>query len=252
MFGKGLVIRIFGVLAGLFAGCSFVGCAHPHWSYEGAGAPQHWGDLSPEFKMCKEGKSQSPIDITGAQTEALPEIKFDYASAASTMVNNGHSIQVNFTPGSKIAVGDKTYELLQFHFHTPSEHTVDGKPTDMVAHLVHKAADGRLGVIGVLMKAGAENPTIAKLWAKLPTKKGEQVALDADGIKADGILPAEHGYYSYIGSLTTPPCSENVAWMVLKTPLQVSAEQAAAFTKVFPKSVRPVQPLNGRVIKVSQ
>lgn len=223
------------------------GAGKPHWGYEGHEGPAHWGDLAAEYATCKTGKSQSPINITSAKPASLADIRFNYQPTVLDVVNNGHTIQVNYAPGSSIDVGGKQYKLLQFHFHSPSEHTVDGKPYDMVAHLVHQADDGQLGVIGVLIKKGKTNPLIDAVWSYLPKHAGEHKQAETQINVAD-LLPTNHSYYNYSGSLTTPPCSEGVNWMVLQTAVEVSAEQVAAFTNLFSKSVRPVQPVHGRTI----
>ena len=222
-----------------------------HWGYGGEEGPEHWGDLSPTYSLCKVGKSQSPIDISGAKNARLATIKFNYKTTPIDIVNNGHTIQLNYAKGSSINFGGKPYALLQFHFHSPSEHHINGKPYDMVAHLVHQAADGQLGVIGVLMKVGKAHPVIAQLWKHLPETANEQNTL-ADTLNVADLLPANHRYFNYSGSLTTPPCSEGVNWIVLETPVAVSAEQVAQFNRLFPKSVRPVQALNGRTVHSTQ
>ncbi len=247
-----LFLKLTGMLLLLLpAGPLLASGAHGgHWGYTGDTGPAHWGDLAPEFSLCKQGRRQSPINITGAVAASLPAIKFSYQPVALDVVNNGHTIKVSYAPGSHITVAGKQYELLQFHFHSPSEHEIDGKPADMVAHLVHKAADGQLGVIGVLMKKGASNPLMEKILAHLPAHEGEHEKA-AIRINVADLLPGKHGYYHYSGSLTTPPCSEGVNWMVLKTPVEVSAAQVQAFTDIFRHSTRPVQPLNGRRLEVS-
>ena len=221
-----------------------------HWSYSGETSPAHWGELKPTFSTCKSGRQQSPINITGAHSVALPVIEPSYQAVPLHVLNNGHTIQINIAPGSHITVAGKQYELLQFHFHSPSEHEIEGTAADMVAHLVHKAADGQLGVIGVLMKRGERNPLIEKIWKHLPQHEGEY-SKAAIKINADDLLPAELAYYHYSGSLTTPPCSEGVNWMVLKNMVEVSADQIQAFTDIFHKSTRPVQPLNGRTLELA-
>ena len=224
--------------------------AEVHWGYEGAGAPQNWGDLKEEFVTCKTGQKQSPIDIVTSEAARadLPAIEFQYREAPLSIVNNGHTIQVNYPAGSSIRVGDAVYELLQFHFHTPSEHTVDGKPFAMVAHLVHKSAEGGLGVVGVLMKEGASNPALETLWKVMPKQAGEEVESKDMTVNASALLPEDHSYYSYSGSLTTPPCSEGVNWMVLKNPVEVSGKQVAALAALFENNARPVQELHGRTV----
>ena len=222
-----------------------------HWRYDGEEGPQHWGDLSPNYTSCKAGKSQSPINISQARKAKLATIKFNYKATPVDIENNGHTIQLNYAKGSSINVGGKPYALLQFHFHSPSEHHVNGKPYDMVAHLVHQAADGQLGVIGVLMKVGKANKVIEQIWKVLPETADEHNAV-ADTLNVADLLPAERLYFNYSGSLTTPPCSEGVNWMVLTTPVEVSAEQVAHFNRLFAKSVRPIQALNGRTVYTTQ
>ncbi|HEB58444.1 MAG TPA: carbonic anhydrase family protein [Gammaproteobacteria bacterium] len=229
------------------AGTAIAGSDH-HWGYEGHEGPMHWGDISHDYHMCKDGKQQSPIDIRGATPKALDAIGFSYTASPKNIVNNGHTIQVNMKPGSTITVGGKTYKLLQFHFHSPSEHKIDGKPADMVAHFVHQADDGQLGVVAVLFKKGKANPIIGKLWKKMPKNHGGNADLAGMSLSVADLLPGNRAYYNYSGSLTTPPCSEGVNWMVLKSPVNVSAAQVKAFTDIFPKSVRPTQPLHGREI----
>ncbi len=244
---SGLILVILSFSGSVFAGSGHAGA---HWGYADGTGPAHWGDMKHEFSTCKTGKQQSPINISGAHSASLPAISFSYQATPLNVVNNGHTIQVNYAPGSHITVAGKQYELLQFHFHSPSEHEVNGKPADMVAHLVHKAADGQLGVIGVLMKKGTRNPLIEKIWKHMPTHEGEY-SKAAIKINAEDLLPANRAYYHYSGSLTTPPCSEGVNWIVLKNMVDVSAAQVGAFTDIFHKSTRPVQPLNGRRIEVS-
>ncbi len=244
---SGLILFILPFSTLVFAGSGHAGA---HWGYDDETGPAHWGDMKHEFTTCKTGKQQSPINISSAHSASLPAITFSYQATPLNMVNNGHTIQVNYAPGSHITVAGKQYELLQFHFHSPSENEIDGKPADMVAHLVHKAADGQLGVIGVLMKKGSRNPLIEKLWKHLLTHEGEY-SKAAIKINVEDLLPADRAYYHYSGSLTTPPCSEGVNWMVLKNTVDVSVAQTGAFTNIFHKSTRPVQPLNGRQIEVS-
>ncbi len=219
-----------------------------HWAYEGKEGPSHWGNLSHSYETCKDGKKQSPIDISVTHKANLSKINFSYTAEPKEILNNGHTVQVNMKKGSTVTVDGKTYNLLQFHFHSPSEHTINGQPADMVAHFVHQAKDGQLGVVGVLFKAGKESKTLTKLWKYMPEKAGDKKALAA-GITVAKLLPAKTNYYHYSGSLTTPPCSENVNWMVLQTPVQVSAAQVGAFSHVIHKNVRPVQPHNGRMIE---
>ena len=232
-------------------------CAHgvraegPHWSYQGHGGPAEWGELDPAFATCQLGKLQSPIDIRGAKAADLPAIKFDYKPSPLKVIDNGHSIQVNYATGSSIDVGGTRYELVQFHFHKPSEEKIDGKAHAMVAHLVHKGADGKLAVVAVLLDDGGTNSTIDTIWKNLPQEKGKEATVNAT-VDAATLLPADHGYYTFQGSLTTPPCSEDVRWFVLKTPLKITGSEITAFGKIYPMNARPSQPLNGRTLEATR
>ena len=223
-----------------------------HWAYTGHGAPKEWGDLDPAFTTCKLGKHQSPIDIRGAKAADLPAIQFDYKPSPLKVIDNGHTIQVNYAPGSTIDVGGSKYELLQFHFHHPSEEKVKGKAHAMVAHLVHKNAEGKLAVVAVLLDKGANSEVIDAIWKNLPKEKEKEVSVDNVTIDVSKLLPANKSYYAFEGSLTTPPCSEEVRWLVLKTPVKIGAEQVAAFGKLYPMNARPTQPLNGRALQASK
>jgi len=224
----------------------------PHWTYEGKEGPDHWGELDKTFSTCQQGHRQSPIDIRGATPAALPPIQFAYHPAPLHILNNGHTIQVNYAPGSFITVADKRYQLTQFHFHHPAEERIDGKGFEMVAHLVHTAADGALAVVAVLLDPGAEDPVLASIWRHLPAHEGPEQTLENVQVDATGLLPQDHGYYTFTGSLTTPPCTENVTWFVLKTPKRISKSQADAFGKIYPRDSRPTQPLYGREVLVSK
>ncbi|MBI5234429.1 MAG: carbonic anhydrase [Deltaproteobacteria bacterium] len=229
------------------ATCLAEGGHGPHWTYEGHEGPEHWGALSPDFKACSEGSNQSPIDIQGQALSDLEDITFIYNASKGSIVNNGHTIQVNCDKGSSIKVNGKTYELLQFHFHGPSEHTINGKSFDLELHLVHKNVDGELAVIGVMIEKGAHNNGLDEIWGKFPQEAGEKEALDQP-IDIAAVMPRSKTYITYQGSLTTPPCTEGVAWFVLKTPIQMSGEQLEEFAHIIKKNNRPVQPLNNRKI----
>ncbi len=222
-----------------------------HWEYKGKAGAAHWSDLEPDFASCKLGKEQSPIDIRGAKKTKLAPIGFHYTPGAAEELNNGHTIQVNLASGGTIDLADGEYKLVQFHFHTPSEEKIKGKNYPLVAHLVHKSADGKLAVVAVLFKVGKENVALKHVFDSLPAKAGDKTALDG-GIDLTSILPAAQGYYAFKGSLTTPPCSEGVRWQVLKAASEISPKQLAAFRKLYPMNARPVQALNGRVIEVSE
>lgn len=242
------------ISAGMLALMSSVAFAgeHAHWGYGGKNGAKHWGDMESGFAACKIGKEQSPIDIKTAQAKPanLEPIGFNYSGGAAEVVNNGHTVQVNLPAGGKINLAGGEYQLLQFHFHTPSEEKINGKPYPLVAHFVHKNADGKLAVVAVLFKQGKENAALKPVFDALPAKEGETVKLDA--LNPADVLPAERTYYAFTGSLTTPPCSEGVRWQVLKTPVELSKGQLAAFSKLYKMNARPVQPLNGREVQVSQ
>lgn len=221
-----------------------------HWDYDGREGPSRWASLDKDYATCGVGKLQSPIDITGAQAAPLPPIAFDYQPAPLTLVNNGHTVQANYPSGSAITVGKHTYALVQFHFHTPSEEQVEGRAYDMVWHLVHKDRDGKLAVVGVLVKEGRMNPAIDKITKNLPKKTNQEVRTKTP-LNASALLPAQKAYYHFMGSLTTPPCSEGVSWYVMKQPIEASAAQIAAFRSLFGANARPVQPRNGRALQMS-
>jgi len=223
--------------------------AGTHWSYDGKEGPTHWGELSKDYAACSVGQLQSPINITGVKKAKLEKIKFNYKLSPLGIVNNGHTIQVNMAEGSSIKLGDHTFKLVQFHMHTPSEEQVDGKPYDMVIHLVHKDDQGHLAVIAVLLKKGKENKALEPVFANMPATEG---SVDAKGASIDAkkLLPRSKAYYSFDGSLTTPPCSEGVKWMVLKQPAEISAAQLDQFKKLYSHNARPIQATHGREILV--
>jgi carbonic anhydrase len=218
-----------------------------HWEYEGPNGPSAWGKLSPEFAACAEGRAQTPIDIAQPVLMGLSDIKFHYTPGKGQIVNNGHTMQINYPKGSSIEVDGRHYELIQFHFHTPSEHTIKGKRYDMELHLVHKDAEGHLVVVGVLMKKGENNDALNAVWAAFPQEAGAPKNL-AGEVNANAVLPTGRRFYRYTGSLTTPPCSENVKWLLMESPITVSQAQVQVFQKLFPYNSRPVQPVNNRVV----
>jgi len=219
----------------------------PHWTYDGEEGPENWGELAPEFALCGEGRAQSPIDIHDAQSANLADIAFDYAEVPLAIFNNGHTIQVNYAEGSSITYNENTYALAQFHFHHPSEHTIGGQPAAMEIHFVHKDAAGNLAVVGVMLVEGAaDNAAYAPIFDNLPAEQSDPAASPAESINAADLLPAEALYFTYTGSLTTPPCSQGVRWLVLTEPIELSAAQIEAFAAIFEGNARPVQPLNER------
>ena len=220
----------------------------PHWSYDGDQGPNHWADLNPEFALCKSGHHQSPIDIRKPQKADLPALQIDYKSSPLDIVDNGHTIMINYSPGSTIRVGDKQYVLKQFHFHRPSEERIDGKAYEMSLHLVHADENGNLAVVAVLLERGPDNAFIDELWSDVPHEKEREVKLDKIQINAKALLPSNLGYYTFTGSLTTPPCTEDVTWFVLKQPVTVSASEIQQFEKLYRHNARPTEPRYDRVI----
>jgi carbonic anhydrase len=218
-----------------------------HWSYTGAEGPSHWGGT------CSSGKAQSPIEITSASAAAkkLPPIVIDYQPGALHIIDNGHTIQANVDKGSYISVGGHRFDFVQFHFHKPSEEMIDGHRFAMVAHLVHRDAQGNLAVIAVPLKAGAANPVIDTMWRNLPKQKEHEESHHGVTISPGQLLPANRAYFTYMGSLTTPPCTEGVRWFVLKTPNTVSLDQITKFSKLYQANARPAQPLNKREVDSS-
>lgn len=220
--------------------------ASPHWGYEGEMRPAKWGE---SFPLCGNGKSQSPIDIRGPFEKATATIQLDYKPGPLKLLNNGHTIQVVVAPGSAMKVGSKSYELLQFHFHRPSEEHLDGKPSAMVAHFVHKSAAGELAVVGVLIEEGTENSLIKSVWSHAPKSEAPEALIAGVEINPRALMPAKLNFYSYEGSLTTPPCSEGVTFFILKGAVSLSKAQIDGFP--FKMNARPTQPLNGRKISAN-
>lgn len=227
---------------------------HPEhsWDYGDDLGPSHWGDLKPEYATCKNGRYQSPIDIHDTKRAALPPIRFEYKPSPLHIIDNGHTVMVNYGPGSFISVGDKKYELKQFHFHRPGEEKIHGKSFDMSLHLVHADDDGKLAVVAVLLQRGEDSPFVHELWNYLPKEKNKEELLDNVQIDVSQIVPPDRGYYSFSGSLTTPPCSEDVTWYVLKHPAMISAEEIERFSQLYRDNARPTGPLNDRVVLESQ
>lgn len=217
-----------------------------HWGYDGDVGPEHWGALSPDFAACSAGKEQSPVDIPAAAPVNPPGLRIDYRPSELDIVNNGHSIQVNYEPGSTLEVGGAAYTLVQFHLHALSEHTLNGAYTDMELHLVHRDAGGHIAVVGVMIVEGTHNPAYVPILAHMPAEQGESLSVSGTTVDAGELLPAEQRYYRYNGSLTTPPCTEGVTWLVMAAPVELSAAQIAAFQALYDHNYRPVQPLGER------
>jgi carbonic anhydrase len=240
----------------LFFAHSAIAQAHPanppHWSYNGADGPDHWGDLESDYAECKSGHRESPIDIVGAQPADLAPIHFDYKLEPLKVINNGYTIQFNYEAGSSITINGTALPLVQFHFHHVSENEIDGKKYDMELHFVHvDSAANRTAVVAVFIKSGAENAALRDLWSHIPHDVGKEVEYKKVVINAADLLPADQNYYTFDGSLTIPPCKEGIKWFVMKTPIEASPAQIAAFAKYYPTNARPIQPTNGREIHES-
>jgi len=232
-----------------------------HWTYSGEDGPGHWASLSPVYAACGQGHSQSPVDFGVSVIHGKVNMELDYKTTSlniahnemvDDIVDNGHTIQITAQPGSVLKLGDKVYHLKQLHFHTPSEHTLDGKHLPMEMHMVHQSDDGKLAVLGVLIEEGTANKNIEKIIPYLPNAPGESKHLADVHIELNLQIPANREAYHYTGSLTTPPCSENVEWLVLREKLKFSAEQIKAFSSRMHNNSRPVQPLYGRKILVDK
>jgi len=221
-----------------------------HWSYEGDTGPEHWGTLSPDFAACAKGVEQSPVDIPANAPLNAADLTFSYQPSAVAIFNNGHTIQVNYDPGSSLTLNGVKYDLVQFHFHAASEHAIGGQHQPMEIHFVHRNAQGGLVVVGVLLKSGSENAAYAPIFQNLPPQASQPAPVAGSTVNASQLLPEQHSYWRYNGSLTTPPCTEGVKWLVMNTPVEVSDAQIAAFTSIFKNDERPVQPLNARIFLV--
>jgi carbonic anhydrase len=242
------VLVISSAVAGLWLATAACAGEHAHWTYSGAEGPEHWGGLDAAYSACASGRNQSPVDLTGMVEGELPALRLSYQPGGQEVVNNGHTVQINYAPGSTLEVDGHSFELKQFHFHAPSENVIEGKPFPMEAHFVHADAAGNLAVISVMFKVGAGNAELAKAWAQMPEAAGGKHALAAP-VSATALLPAGHDYYRFNGSLTTPPCSEGVVWLVMKDTATASQAQVEKFMHAMhhPNN-RPVQPLNARVV----
>jgi carbonic anhydrase len=221
-----------------------------HWSYEGEGAPEHWGELDEAYKTCQTGMNQSPINIDSTANAHLSQLQAQYSEGPVSLTNNGHTIQAGEKSDTRdsITLDGKEWTLQQFHFHSPSENTVHGKKYAMEMHLVHKNTEGELAVVAVMFEKGAANAELNKLWAVMPGQVDQNITIKPD-LNLNALLPKDKTYWRFSGSLTTPPCSEGVTWIVLQHPLTLSPSQLDKFTHTMHhENNRPVQPLHGRVI----
>ena len=226
---------------------------HPiHWDYlQDAGGPSHWAELDPGFEACGKGMNQTPIDLHNALPSNLPALEFGYGEAAVTLLNNGHTVQVNVPPGQTLTIDRIPYALVQFHFHTPSEESIDGQRAAMVAHFVHRSTAGGLVVVAVLMQPGKGRGAFEPVFANLPTAD-EKLTMNHLKLDLSAMLPSDLKYFAFNGSLNTPPCSEAVSWIVLKKPVYLEAAQIQAFRQLIGENARPLQSPNGRVVRVSK
>jgi carbonic anhydrase len=219
--------------------------AAPHWTYGGEEGPEHWGSLSGEFANCAVGKQQSPIDLAGAAMKDLPNPQIAYQPTAAHLTNNGHTVQVDVDRGSTLTLDGAPFALEQFHFHSPSEHTVNGSSFPAELHFVHRAENGALAVVGVLIQVGAENASLGTLETSMPSKAGKDARV-AGPLDLTTLLPSDRRAFRYSGSLTTPPCTEGVSWVVMQQPITASVAQIAMLARVLQGNSRPVQPRGER------
>ena len=249
-----IALRSLGLAAatGICATCFGLGVAHAaegvHWGYEGAVGPGNWGKLSADFKTCEIGLEQTPIDLKGSVKASLSGVELDYRPMqGAKIVHNGHTIQVNAAAGQGAKIDGERYELVQFHWHHPSEHLLSGKSFDLELHFVHRNGAGQLAVVGVFMKPGGANAALDPIWKAMPKAEGPEALLAAK-LDLAGLVPKNRAYYRYFGSLTTPPCSEGVKWTVFRDALEISPAQVQQFAQLFPLNARPVQTLNNRYL----
>lgn len=219
----------------------------PRWTYEGEVGPAHWGRLSPAFKTCEIGTQQAPIDLTQAIAAEVGGLVIDWPDIPLKIFNTGRTIQCNCDEGT-LKTGAKTYNLQQFHFHRPSEHLLSGEPFAMEVHFVHKSDAGERAVVGVFITPGAENAALRPIWDAIPTSETSCAAVEEVTIAPGRLLPADRRYFRYMGSMTTPPCSEGLSWTVFRDPIEASTEQLGKFAALFPGNARPVQPLGTRFL----
>ncbi|MBT3387064.1 MAG: carbonic anhydrase [Desulfobacula sp.] len=236
------------IIVGLYLTSTAFAGEKVHWGYSGHEGPEYWGKLNPKFSPCSKGRNQSPINLTGMIEGELLPITVNYQAGGNEILNNGHTIQVNYMPGSTINVNGDQFELKQFHFHSPSENIIEGKSYPMEAHFVHADKKGNLAVIAIMFKGGDKNAELEKAWIQMPEKSGQKNVLPKH-IDANILLPQNRDYYRFNGSLTTPPCSEGVWWLVIKQIATASKEQIEQFSHTMrhPNN-RPVQPVNARMI----
>ncbi|PHS39887.1 MAG: carbonic anhydrase [Sulfurovum sp.] len=232
----------------LVASLAMAGATAVEWGFDDKKGPANWGDLAPEFHICKTGANQSPVNLTDFIEADLAPLKINYTTKSESVVNKGTTVQVNFAKGSSFSTDGETFNLIQYHFHTPSENHINGKSYPMEVHFVHASDKGELAVIAVMFEEGKANSQLQVIVDNMPMKKGDENSLEKVAFNPLDLLPADKDYYKFNGSLTTPPCSEGVRWQVMKAPVEMSKEQLAAFSKVMGQNNRPVLPLNARKV----
>ncbi|WP_066381830.1 carbonic anhydrase [Anabaena sp. CA = ATCC 33047] len=219
-----------------------------HWGYIGAASPEHWGELSPDFQLCQTGRQQTPINLEDTTVTEAEALIFNYRPTPLKIIHNGHSIQVNYAPGSAMTFKGESFNLVQFHFHHPSEHQITGQPFDLEIHLVHRSQAGKLAVVGIFAQTGTFNPVLQSIWDVMPIQPQPEQITANTSINVSQLLPSDRSFYEYRGSLTTPPCSEDVLWFVMQQPIEASKQQIQQFAALFPHNSRPLQPLNSRTV----
>lgn len=220
----------------------------PAWTYRGEHGAEHWAEMKREWAVCSSGQRQSPVDIVAAKAGPAVPLRFDYRPSALRIVNDGHTVRVRLANGSKLYMGNEALSLQQFHFHTPGGDKLRGEEFPMGMHFLHKSASGRLVSLVLLFRQGAENPALKALLPHMPVQGLPEQSLAQVQVDPAEWLPMSKGYYRYEGSLTAPPCTEGVLWLVMKQPLDISAAQLAALHRLFPDNARPVQALHGRQV----
>ncbi|MDH5185312.1 MAG: carbonic anhydrase family protein [Gammaproteobacteria bacterium] len=239
-----IVVYALGIVMTSFAMAS----GEIHWGYTGHNGPQKWGGLNPAYGLCSTGKNQSPIDVKASVDSKLPAIKFSYAGFGKEILNNGHTVQVNYSDANQIELDGVIFKLKQLHFHTPSENHIKGKSYPLEMHLVHASNDGELAVVAVMFEQGQANTALDKAWSQLPIHNGDIHVLKAR-LAANELLPKNRDYYRFNGSLTTPPCSEGVRWLVMKDAVKISRAQVETFAAVIHgANNRPLQKHNARIV----
>ena len=223
----------------------------PDWAYAGEGGPEKWASLRSEYALCASGRRQSPIDLSDGIAVDLDPLEFSYAPTNFRVSDSGKSLQVAVQDGSFSVLGMR-YQLMRIHFHRPSEHTIGGRVFEMEVRLIHRSAEGKLAIVSVLLETGQENPVIQSVLNHLPLERGGEVSPPALLMDLNRLLPVNRGYFTFMGSLTAPPCSEDVLWMVFKQPQAISPEQLSIFQRIYPPNARPVQARAGRIIKESR